>query len=212
MLARQQAPRQVVRAFAGLHRHPYLRDHRAGIQFRHHEMHAGAVLGVACRQGLGVGVQPAVLGQQRGVDVEQASAETLHDAGAEDAHVAGADHPVRLRRGDGVAQRLVERSAVGEGLGLGRPAAVRRHHRQRRRFGAIAEHADHLGIQGAGGDRGEDGLQVGAAAGSEHGEAKRHRTGFRNRAPTAGRCSVSKVAMPSAVPSGKPKQVIAAPA
>lgn len=54
----QHALGQLFGAVAGQYRHPRTGQHRARIQFGHHEVHAGPGFGVAGLQRAGVGVQP----------------------------------------------------------------------------------------------------------------------------------------------------------
>ena len=53
------------------HRHRALHDDRAGIHFRHHEVHGRAVLLGASGERAGVGVEALERRQQRRMDVEQ---------------------------------------------------------------------------------------------------------------------------------------------
>lgn len=62
VLARQHPRRQLFGTVAGQDRDARLRDHRAGIQLRHHQMHAGTMLCIAGFQRARVRVQAAVFG------------------------------------------------------------------------------------------------------------------------------------------------------
>lgn len=105
------------------------------------------------------------------MDVEHAPGETAHQRLAQDAHVAGADHPVRLRCRDRLAKCGIERGTVGEIARAGAPATRRLDLLQGWRLRAIGKHADHLGMQTPTGDRIDNGLQIAATAGGQYGQA-----------------------------------------
>ncbi len=114
------------------------------------------------------------------MDVDQPAGEALDEAVAEDAHVAGADHPVRPDGGHRIAQFEVEGGAVGKGFRVAAPAQRRGNAGQCGAAALVGEHAGDLRRQAAIGDGVEDRLQVAAAPGHQHGEAAR-RSRFPNR-------------------------------
>jgi len=146
-----QHPRgQSFRRVVGTHRDACLRDHRAGIELGHHEMHAGPVLALAGLQGACVRAQAAIGRQQRGVDVEQAATEAAHEILAEDAQVAGAHDPVRPHGSNGFGKLGVETGAFPVRPGIAAPAQRLGHALQRLGIRAVGEHADDLRIEVAG--------------------------------------------------------------
>ncbi|KAG1255730.1 hypothetical protein G6F68_010126 [Rhizopus microsporus] len=161
-----------------------------------------------------MGVQALVQRQQRGVDVDQAALEALHEGSPQDAHVAGTDDPVRRRCLHGIAERLLIGGAVAELLRRVCPAQARCHPLQRCGTWTVGEHADHVGRQAAVADRVEDGLQIAATAGGQYRNASGHATtappGSLKLAATSARSSTIRAYTPSAMPSAPPRQ--AAPA
>ena len=192
----------------GLHRHAGLGKHGAGIQFGHHEVHAGAVLGITGFQRARMRVQPLVQRQQGGMDVDQAAIEPRHEGRAEDAHVTGADDPVRGERVQRIGHRRIEGGAVREVPGRARPALGRADLEQGRGLGFVREHGHDLRIQPLRGDGVQDGLQIAAPAGGEYGDTAAHAVS--KAALTAGRDSTTRVNTPSAVPNGMKMQAIPA--
>ena len=81
MLGAQHARGEIVRGVGGPHRHGGLRDDRARVHRRAHEVHRAAVDADAGGQRPSVRVEPLEGRQQRRVDVDQAVAPAL-DEGA----------------------------------------------------------------------------------------------------------------------------------
>ena len=70
-------------------RYPGLQDNGSAVQFFGDEMHAGPMLGFPGIQNPLVGMQPPMLRQERGVDVEHASVKALDDARRKNPHEPG---------------------------------------------------------------------------------------------------------------------------
>ena len=103
---------QSVGRVAGFHRHAGLAEDRAAVEFRRDQMHRRPGLRIACGERAGMGVQPRIFRQQRGVDVQHPSAETRHELRGQDPHEPGEAQDVGLRRQQRLEQRGLERGAV----------------------------------------------------------------------------------------------------
>ena len=79
MLLDQHARGQHVGRVARQHRHARLRHDRPCVQFRRDVMDGAAVLHASFGQGPLVGVQAPEVGQERGVDIEDASPPRLDE-------------------------------------------------------------------------------------------------------------------------------------
>ena len=158
---------------SGQYRHLCLHNGGAAIQLCGDEVHGGARLRVSGIQGTLVGVQPRVLGQQGGVNVQQAAKKGFSKYRREDAHEAGEDDQVGLPRGKAFHQRGVESLAAGvvAVLDAGGWQARIPGTFQPRGIGPVAEHQADLGVQATVCTGIHEGLQVGAAPGYQYGNA-----------------------------------------
>src|SRR5690606_15158117 len=160
-------------------------------------MHAGAVLAVAGLEDARMRAQTGPGGQQRRVDVEQPPLEAVDEGVAEDAHVACAHHPVRFRGSHGIGQLDIEIGSLRVTAGVAAPAQRRRHALQGACRGTIAEDADDAGGEATVGDGVEQGLQVGAAAGGEDGDAGKAGLGTRDSGLGHGRQAMRTRSLPA---------------
>ncbi len=145
---------------------PGLEDHRPAVELLGDEVHAGTVLVITGLDGALVGVQPLVLRQQGGVDVDHPPGEVAHEIGAQDPHKPGQHHQIRrIVRHQGQQGGVIFLPAgkllLGQDGG-GHPGFPGTH--QAIGIGFVADDADHLSGHLAGGAVVEDGLQVAAAA------------------------------------------------
>ena len=147
-----------------------LLDHRPAIQLRRHEVHAGAVGGLAIVQRALVRAQPAVQRQQRGVDVEHAPGIALHEFAGQHPHEARQHDGLGAAGVNGAGQGRIELRAVGI-------VAVVDHRTgnsvlagdvQRAHAGAVAQHQAHLAADLAALHGIQDGRKVAPGAGDQH--------------------------------------------
>ncbi len=150
-----------------------LQDHRAAVELFGDEVDAGAVFVVTGVDGALVGVQPLVLGQQGGVDVDHPPGKVPHQVGTQDPHKPGQHHQVGLivvhqRQQGGVILLPTGKLLLGEDGG-GHPRLFGTY--QTIGIGLVADDADHLTGNLAIGTTVENGLQVAAVAGDKDQDA-----------------------------------------
>ena len=88
--------------------HRQLPQDFAGIELVCHQMDARPGMAVACRDGLGMRVEPGIFGQQRGMDVEHAPLPPRDETGRQDPHISREHDKVR----PGIARCLLHRRVV----------------------------------------------------------------------------------------------------
>ena len=147
VLLREHACGQGLGRVVGQHGHHGLVQDGAHVQLGRHAMHGAAGKLAAGIDGPLVGVQAGEGRQQRGVDVDHAAGEMLHEAGRQDAHEAGQHHHGGLVGVDALRQRGVEVLAAGklpviQHLG-GNPLFPGKD--QALRVGLVADHGGHAG-------------------------------------------------------------------
>src|SRR5690554_462968 len=117
-----------------------------------------------------------MLGQQRGVDIEQTVTVVVHKGGRKDAHKASQYHGVRLEAIQLINHRLIKVIAAGV------VAMIQRHRWNACPYGVIestgiglvAEHHRYFCWQGAGRNSSNNGLQVRAFAADQDGQPVCH--------------------------------------
>lgn len=170
VLLLQQARRQRIRRIAGAHLDGGLQHDRAVVQFGGHEMDRCAVHLDAHGQCLLVRMQPGKAGQQRRMDIEQASCVALHEARRQDAHETRQHHQIRREAVDGRGQGGVEAVAVGEGLVVdhGGGDAVRSRKPEAGGVRAVGDHGGDAPRPALGLACADDGFHIRAASGNEN--------------------------------------------
>ena len=108
--------RKCLRRVVRLYRNHCLYDQRPAIEFLGHKMHAAAMLAVASIERALVRVHAFVLGEQGGVDIQQAPFIVPHELSAEDAHETGQYHEFGVEGVDQFDQGGIEGFAAFEGL------------------------------------------------------------------------------------------------
>ncbi len=158
--------------------HGGLDDDRTVVHYLIHEMHGAAGHAHAVGGCVGRAVGAGKAGQNRRVDVQHAAREGVQKSGGEDAHEAGqrdgAGSGFHAVVADDARKLGVEGLAGGEvrvGQGHGVNAVLARA-LQAVGPGLVGNHNAHFGVQKTGVDLVENGLQIGTAAGDQHG--KRH--------------------------------------
>lgn len=108
-----QNPRcQCLLGVVAQHRHGGLDDDGAMIEIGRDEMHRAAVDFHAVMQRARMGVESAICGQQRGVDVDEPAVIMQHKICREDAHETGQYHEVGLVSVDRLCQGGIEAGAI----------------------------------------------------------------------------------------------------
>ncbi len=151
-----------------------LRNHRATIQFGGHEVHAGAVHDIARFQCTTMCMQAAVLGQQGRVDIDHPPDPGLQGFAIDDAHEAGQHQHLGAAGIQATEQLDIEVVPVGVILRVEREGGDAGIFRQLQCacFRLVAADYNEVDRQLAGITRSDQGLQIAAAPGGEHGNAK----------------------------------------
>src|ERR1700732_5427051 len=137
-------------------------------------MHAGAMLGVACLEHAPMGMQAAVRGQERGVNVEHPAEVVVDEGPRQNTHETRERDHIRLVRLQRHRQRALETGAAA-GLGLQHGGGFDTQlgsAGETGRGGAIGNHHGDARGDAARATRARDGDHVRAAAGNEDGERK----------------------------------------
>ena len=106
--------RQTVWRVVWLYRHYCLYDQRPAIEFLGHKVHAAAMLAITRIQRALMCMQAFVLGQQRGMDIEQATLIVAYEICTENAHESGQNHQLRFESVNDFDQCSIEGLAALE--------------------------------------------------------------------------------------------------
>ena len=112
VLGREHARGQRVRCVRVVHRHGGLRDQWPGFDFRHHQVHAGAMDLHPGRQCARVGVEPLEGGKERRMDVDHPAVPLPHEPGREQPHESRQAHDLDAMTLEARLQCALERLAV----------------------------------------------------------------------------------------------------